>query len=189
MINYKLLKIDSYWIIVNNKEPEDRKFCVSYHKSDKSPILDFYYQGDPYVYPVSSIIASNHPKTNNWFPSITFSDEVAKELGIADIETFAKDRATKLFPKGESNANWRRCVEDFLMGYKFFNNKDKLFTLEQMKYCFEAARETSGMNMRNQFRKKYKTFDDYIQSLTKQEYDCSGELQENTFLVTKIIKK
>jgi len=77
---YKLIKIDNYPIIINDKEPEDRKICVSYHKIYKSPILDFYYQGDPYVYPVSSIIASNHPKTNNWFPSITFSDEVELEM-------------------------------------------------------------------------------------------------------------
>ena len=107
-------------------------------------------------------------------------------MGIADIETFAKDRATKLFPKGESNANWRGCVEDFLMGYKFFNNKDKLFTLEQAKEIFQAGINYSkGLTIKG---KPYFDRESYFQSLTKQEYDCSGELQGNTFLVTKIIK-
>ena len=183
MINYKLLKIDSYWIIVNNKEPEDRKFCVSYHKSDKSPILDFYYQGDPYVYPVSSIIASNHPKTNNWFPSITFSDEVAKELGIVDIKQLGIDRTIER-KWNPNSTETRRVANEIILATEYgynqalSDNKDKQFTLEQLRQAIILAQ----MNITDL---KGKDFGDNIesvctnivQSLTKQEYEVELEME------------
>lgn len=161
---YKLIKIDNYPIIINDKEPEDRKICVSYHKIYKSPILDFYYQGDPYVYPVSSIIASNHPKTNKWFPFIKLSDKIAKKLGI---ENLLQKHIQDLSYQGISIEG----INGFKNGYNqaIFDNKDKQFTLEQLKGAYkfgvQAAKET------------HLPFDDYIQSLTKQEYEVELEME------------
>lgn len=210
----KLIKIDDYWVIVSDEESEDRKVCVSYNKIDKSPIIDWYYQGDPYVYPVSSIIASNHPKTKRWFPTITFSDEVAKELGIINsIDKCFKNSG--IAPKYKEI--YEIGVED---GYNqaLSDNKSK-FNPVSVRIKAEIARKEHGRDdasvyycngLKNALTwlQKVDTFDiyklcelvgrkveqannysenvmkkivqEYIQSLTKQEYEVELEMEFKT---------
>jgi len=178
---YKLIKIDNYPIIINDKEPEDRKFCVSYHKIYKSPILDFYYQGDPYVYPVSSIIASNHPKTNGWFPFIKFSDKIAKKLGIIDVEkllekkfpllSIENDRTGEIEEENLRLLGHRRTYEN---GYNqaIFDNKDKQFTLDDIERVIDIMCNNYTLPISKRTGKS-----EIIQSLTKQEYEVELEME------------
>lgn len=160
MEKLKLLNVDSYWIIVNGEKIRDHElsFDIIQRKVIKTGRgfgrLD-----------LRKLIASQNPEHN--LPSITFSDEVAEELGIVNI-------ATKGIIASEEFDDNHQCQNDFAFGfYSGYNqalsdNKDKLFTLEQMESCFFNG---GGF-------KTLEEFNFCIQSITKQEYDCELEMYE-----------
>lgn len=136
------------------------------------------------LYKDGTLIASTF-KTD--LPSITFFDEVAKELGIIDVEKLAKNNAKDtggLFSISVQQHSYELGHEHgFIEGYNqaTSSSKDRLFTLEDIKKAMEYGR----------YKMEYHTekgHSNFIQSLTRQEYECFGELQGNIFLVTKIIK-
>ena len=118
----KLIKVDDYWAVVENK----------------SDVLLF----------------SQNPKHN--LPSITFSDEVAKELGIVDVEKLKEKQYDSLYERLEKAKNFRgqvagrhpdlrtsqeihSNVEGYLEGYNqcLSNNTDKKFTLDDIKKAID----------------------------------------------------
>jgi hypothetical protein len=83
-----------------------------------------------------------HGKETVRYANIIASNDLSLNLPLLpnieeDIEQFAKDRATKLFPIGKDDANWRGCVEDFLMGYKAASKKK--YTEEDMRNVFNSG--------------------------------------------------
>ncbi len=175
----KLIKVDGYWIIVNNKADEGINPEVKFF-DDKVDKNGFYIStefltekkqlklvrgienNNRFVY---TVFYSQNPEHN--LPSITFSDEVAEELGIVNI-------ATKGIIASEEFDDNHQCQNDFAFGfYSGYNqalsdNKDKLFTLEQMESCFFNG---GGF-------KTLEEFNFYIQSITKKQYDCELEMYE-----------
>lgn len=139
------------------------------------------------LYKDGTLIASTF-KTD--LPSITFSDEVAKELGIIDVEKLAKNNAKDtggLFSISIQQHSYELGHEHgFIEGYNqaTSSSKDKLFTLEDMKECFRGARRLLPSNNESiDFQNWYKIF----QSLTKQEFNCSFVEKDNkTIFVNKI---
>lgn len=102
----KLIKIDGYWIIVEKQIPNIDEFywddLVSSWKNVGILKMNGYADGNSTKKVISSyvgtttpiqcsnrLIASNNPEHN--LPSITFSEEVVKELGEVDIEKIATD--------------------------------------------------------------------------------------------------
>lgn len=137
------------------------------------------------LYKDGTLIASTF-KTD--LPSITFSDEVAKELGIIDVEKLVDKLFKEEFRIAQESmpAIW---YDIKLKATKLYNqalsdNKDKLFTLEDMKECFRGARRLLPSNNESiDFQNWYKIF----QSLTKQEFNCSFVEKDNkTIFVNKI---
>lgn len=118
------------------------------------------------VYQNGSLVASTF---NTDLPTITFSDEVAKELGIVDISKKAIEYCKKRF----NNQDWEEHYYTYVDSYNQFlsDNADKRFTLEDIAVAFEAGRtfEVSKHESANQI--------EYIQSLTKEEYFCELEME------------
>lgn len=80
-----LIKTDGYWIIINNEEIKDGNWYLCWETKDNQS-KDYLISNDPlHSYCIGAdnykkIIYSQNPEHN--LPSITFSDEVAKKLGI-----------------------------------------------------------------------------------------------------------
>lgn len=94
----------------------------------------------------------------------------AKELDLPKLPPFEEVIPNSGYEEGMfgyTDTEVRVAQNAFKEGYKAAQSKQ--FTLEDMKKSFNAARETSGMNARNQVGKKYKTFNDFIQSLSTQQ--------------------
>lgn len=112
-MKYKLIKIDGYWIIVSNEEikPNElffHKFTISIKLNNDITSI----KHEEYF----KLIASQNPEHN--LSLITFSDEVAKELGIIDEK---KDEET-----------WRDLFQLFIDNMI----KDKKYTQEEwLKIC------------------------------------------------------
>lgn len=164
----KLLKIDGYWIVVSNEpiEPCSPPNICNAHITKPCDKCGRF-QG-------RKLLFSQNPEHN--LPTITFSDEVAKELGVVDIRSNILKALTIAERKflGESTINdLVRCFNQSLQ-----DNTDKLFTLEQLEeaYIFgvNAAQET------------HLPFEDYIQSLSKQEYDCELEMEEKCWCLKPV---
>ena len=144
------------------------------------------------LYKDGTLIASTF-KTD--LPSITFSDEAAKELGIIDVEKLAKNNAKDtgdLFSISIQQHSYELGHEHgFIEGYNqaTSSSKDKLFTLKEMyeKIAFWFGRGVLA-GKENRVSELMPNREKIIQSLSRQEYECFGELQGNIFLVTKIIK-
>ena len=181
-MKYKLVKIDGYWIIVSDEIAGYTSTCKTYNSDGRIGMAENNQS--------KIIIASQNPEHN--LSSITFSDEVAKELGIVDTLKLGETYFENF--KNENPIIPEKHIQPYKLGFiKGYNralsdNKDKLFTLEDMEAaaCFGKILEKFKDD-------NYKLSDDeewkgFIQSLTKQEYECFGKLQGNTFLVTEISK-
>lgn len=181
----KLIKVDGYWIILSNEKIKKRDFVYYFHNSglhkpsihkvikpnysDYKPYSIQFDTGYGVQEDCKKIIYSQNPEHN--LPSITFSDEVDKVLGIVDIKKKAM-KATETLPNSDYlNFTQKLLMEDhYIGGYNqaLSDNEDKLFTLEQMESCFFNG---GGF-------KTFEEFNFYIQSITKKEYDCELEIYE-----------
>lgn len=121
----KLIKIDGYWIVVSNEKATNPE--------------EWFY--NPYVKLVqifcnpaecNKLILSQNPEHN--IPTITFSDEVSKELGIVDVKKIVQNKVEKIYQKYIS----KDLLEDYVtlaeMGYNqcLANNVNKKFTKDDM---------------------------------------------------------
>ena len=115
------------------------------------------------------LLFSQNPKHN--LPSITFSDEVAKELGIADVfgENYENELSSYLFL---TDSEIKAAKNDFIAGYNqcLSNNTDKKFTLEDMRMALSEAFKASQEGYQI-------TADEIIQPFTKEEYFCELEME------------
>lgn len=181
----KLIKIDGYWIIVSDEERVKGDIVLGNFPDNPIGIItDIYgeeftvtcFNGDKVglaQYDSFKILYSQNPEHN--LPSITFSDEVAKELGIETFESKVKEEIKrKDSSRDEASIYYCNGLKNALTWFERYN-KDKLFTLEQMRECFEQSRKWD----KPYYDAKFRTFEDYIQSLTKQEYDCILECSLN----------
>lgn len=149
MTHHKLIKIDGYWIVVSNES-------FNYTYTEKGEEIPF------------RIVASQNSAHN--LPTIPFSDEVAKELGIVD--TYEKFKAIDgTCKKGEYehwlyDSGYNQCLSD---------NADKRFTLEDVRKAFHQNPAQTN-----------RPFNEFIQYLTKEEYFC--ELEMDSCKIIKIWK-
>lgn len=209
-MQYKLLKTGGYWIIVSDEQPYEGDLCFNKHalnhskydvigKCSKNAEINWknnmsYNNGKTFLRDnYFKLIASENPEHN--LPSITFSDEIAKELGV-NVEEFIKDEfgfddeMLKQWEKslsGNKYADYGNILN--LTEKALFNNKDKLFTLEQAEEIF---REGYNLCLSKHFKlldgkihpdevpfdSEPMDFNETIQSITKQEYDCELEMEE-----------
>lgn len=179
-IIYKLIKVDGYWIVVSDEDMY--RGCNVLHNKVKvipcmdNPSAELWNENKDQF---QLVVFSQNPAHN--LLTIAFSDKAAKELGIVDVEKLANKNADTYDWDFESSCGngYNDHVEGYKNGYNqcLSDNVDKRFTLEDMRNAFNAARETSGMNQRNAFGKKYRTADDYIQSIIKEEYFCELEME------------
>lgn len=197
-----MIKIDDYWIIVDDTAQSEIKYdewCLEIHEEYKCDLTRIPDENTNYSWflrklnmdylkekpkefsfwrkvdgSCKKILASQNPEHN--LPSITFSDEVAKEMGIVDIKKLADDWACK---NGIKNAGvlvahwseWREVENIWKNGYNqaLSDNKDKLFTEKQVKEAILKAWDDS---------EDTKNIYNIIQSLTKKEYGCELEVYE-----------
>ena len=185
----KLIKHDGHWIVVSDEEP--KKGEVAQHPNGVIGVLDtalaialFKETNEgSYVEDCKKVIFSQNPNHN--LPTITFSDEVAKELGIVDVEKLAK----QILP---DDYDWQRRF-DIVKGYNqcLLDNADKKFTLEDVRKAIELAREGNlgyyAPDSPNYYFEK--TENEIIQSLTKEEYNIIGEIKKDCFFVTEVDKQ
>lgn len=207
----KLIKIDGYWIIVEKQIPNIDEFywddLVSSWKNVGILKMNGYADGNSTKKVISSyvgtttpiqcsnrLIASNNPEHN--LPSITFSEEVAKELGEVDVEKLAETNTYSKFDRvitGEIEDVKRKMFgricnyEGFIDGYNQCkeDNKEKKYTEENLMEAFYQGRGKSGgsSHMRTF---KYHSFEDYIQSLLKKEYLCTAEFLRDSIKILSI---
>lgn len=173
----KLLKIDGYWIVVSDEKPNASDWYIIESVQGTTSTKNNCWK----------VIASQNSEHN--LPTITFSDEVVKELGIVDVEEFIKDEFgfdDEMLKEWEESLSGNKYADYGnilnLVEKALSDNKDKLFTLEQVKlFSVEiiAKYKLGTLTDVNQVN-------NIIQSLTKQEYECFGELKENYFLVTEL---
>ena len=173
---YKLIKIKDEYYLVSNKEPMDRHLCMAFHKETKAPMIDDYYQGDAhyYVYKPMSIVAVTKRISGLTTLPLLDKNQIEILLGTVDVKGLASkwalDNADKTM---ETNSSLNK---GFIGGYNkcLQDNADKKFTLEDMRKCFEASRETVP---HPDWDKIYDTFEEYINSLKeKTEWEVEIEL-------------
>ena len=175
----KLIKIDNYWIVVEDKRIENPKTTdiILDEYNEVGNFVDLSHLSLGYGN-MKKLIASQNP--DHKLPNITFSEEVAKELGEVDVEKLAETNTYLKFDRvitGEIE-NVKRKMFGRMYNYKGFidgynqckeDNKEKKYTEENLMEAFYQGRGKSGgsSHMRTF---KYHSFEDYIQSLNKQEY-------------------
>lgn len=173
----KLIKVDGYWIVVS-----DEKITLSDTLKDNCYYLwnnqiikrEYSHHSEGKL-----LLFSQNPEHN--LPTIKFSDEVAKELGIVDVEKLAE--TDRLNTGWEDTANLP-YTSGFIRGYNqhLSDNVDKKFTLEDMRKAFQAGSNKGAYHMKRQFQTgelTFPDFDKYIQSLTKEEYFCELEMEDS----------
>ena len=175
----KLIKIDNYWIVVEDKRIENPKTTdiILDEYNEVGNFVDLSHLSLGYGN-MKKLIASQNP--DHKLPNITFSEEVAKELGEVDVEKLAETNTYLKFDRvitGEIEDVKRKMFgricnyEGFIDGYNQCkeDNKEKKYTEENLMEAFYQGRGKSGgsSHMRTF---KYHSFEDYIQSLNKQEY-------------------
>lgn len=134
---YKLIKIDNYWIIVEFKKNFNINPNTLYLKKYPERITLSQYNG---YGDWDIILYSTNPEHN--LPSISFSDEVAKELGIIDVEKLAWDTINN----NSSLIEDREQVVGFTAFYEGYNKSQEThpFSEEDMiefhKWAFQQVR-------------------------------------------------
>lgn len=182
-MKYKLIKINSYWIIVSDETKENTLLVCNHNKNpDGSVYYNFYNDfGMANKECCKTVLFSSNPEHN--LPSITFSDEVAKELGIVDVRKIVQNKVEKIYQKYIP----KDMLDDYItlaeLGYNqaLSDNKDKLFTLEQLEIAIHNARirkpsEKSAYSYQTEFGDFKLTSEEVIQSLTKQEFEVDLEM-------------
>lgn len=181
MNSYKLIKNDGYWIIVSNEDIKVGNLFAHFFTDGfigigNATILtlnDYPRYKDKWF----SLIASQNSEHN--LPNITFSDEVAKELGIVDGLSAYFDYHNWSEEERKIESIIRMAKEsEFLQGYNqaLSDNKDKLFTGKQIVEAIAFGFGICKKHDRAPFDLEQKEF---IQSLTKQEYDIEIEIENN----------
>lgn len=192
----KLLKIDGYWIVVSDEKPNASDSYVDFlvfpsliqyplqhsgveYKEDKvngiykNPIIQSVQGTTSTKNNCWKVIASQNSEHN--LPTITFSDEVVKELGIVDSMILAREAAVmNNYDIGDDVFK-----HGFVVGYNqaLSDNKDKRFTLEQIfSFIDDEDNHTEG-ELGNSCI-DVSSFRNYIQSLTKQEWEVELEMEE-----------
>lgn len=186
MNKHKLIKIDDYWIVVSDEEPKEGNLCFNRHALNHPKYKDdiiapcsknaeinwqnnmSYNNGTTFLRDnYHKMIASQNPAHN--LPSIIFSDEVAKKLGIVDIEKLSSLKWDENHPteKQAYKQGYNQCLSD---------NKDKRFTLEDMKRCWDIGIGL-GVKWQELSNPEKMGFDKFIQSLTKNTWDVELEVE------------
>lgn len=174
----KLIKIDGYWIIVSNEKGYDNCICLLNNQIYRYTEAF----GKQHTGETRQVLFSQNPEHN--LPSITFSDEVAKELGIVDIEKLGEN-SFNMFRQKNPIVPQKYILPHklgFIKGYNqaLSDNKDKLFTLEDFNnfilylssYHYQAQLQGEKLD----FSLYQSPLESFIQSLTKQEYNCELEM-------------
>lgn len=181
----KLIKIDGYWIIVEDKRIENPTtndlILDEYNQIAKFVDLSFIGLGYGNF---KKVLFSQNPEHN--LHSITFNEEVSKELGIVDVEKLKRNYTAKRYENSDNKAwfNQRACEIDFKGGYNqcLSDNKDKLFTLEQLKQAIFLGQMSIANPKGRDFGDNFEsTCENIIQSLTKQEYEVELEMNSPYF--------
>jgi hypothetical protein len=175
----KLIKHEDYWIVVSDEKPKQNDWYI-------------YNTGEVIEYLVKlnddnlkKILFSQNPEHN--LPTITFSEEVAKELGIVDVEKLAYNW---LYDIEEENLIRKYPLKPMEFGYiKAYNqclsdNADKKFTLEDIKKAIKYGQDfafgctnSSDYMTNEELKNGEQSEEEFIQSLTKQEYFCELEME------------
>jgi hypothetical protein len=165
----KLIKIDGYYIVVSNESPA-KEYTGYYFMYGKIFHTNKYMLQSG----CKNLIASQNPEHN--LPIITFSDEVAEKLGIVDVEEKANDATDKKGYGKEEGGEYKDGWED---GYNqcLSNNKDKQFTLEQIRVLTNSVLEFISHHEPEEFDN---WFNKKLQRLTKTEWDVELEMEQYT---------
>lgn len=224
----KLIKINGYWIIVSDEEIKENNWFAHFFKDGFVGIAKITEKGlldyPKYRKNWLKLIASQNPEHN--LPTITFSDEVAKKLGIVEYMDFWENMPVRWVKWTKRQPNWNGSVwiqfngknqsrglvhnkelyklegldnsefenyedsfywleQDFdYRNQALSDNKDKLFTLEQIINLVETrwyaeiineVYDNQGERDREKLRHNIKA--DLLQSLTKQEYEVELEIE------------
>lgn len=147
-MKHKLIKVDDYYIVVSDEKIAKGDFILGIHnhktgvatKLVAGNLENTIHYGERY-FSVESllrrVVASQNPKHN--LPSIIFSDEVAKELGIVDIEKISKE---KFHREDVSHAYVTDYQEHgFKRGYKqaLSDNQHKKYTKADLRKAYEEG--------------------------------------------------
>lgn len=168
----KLIKIDGYWIVVENKRPKDfgdywiyiSEYPFIIIKSNNSTgWFEKLHDKNNYW----TVIFSQNPEHN--LRTVQFSDEVAKELGIIDVRSKLSASISHTVYGDYWVGGYNQCLAD---------NADKKFTLEDM---MNLAGYCAAMDNRRPIENLKEEAEYYIQSLTKQEYFCELDKVELVF--------
>lgn len=194
----KLIKIDTNWIVISDKEIKTGdvyynfdyncfRICVEVDKEFVRNAL--FYENDSTVFDYSKdckkVLFSQNPEHN--LPTITFSDEVAKELGIVDVVELSENVSNLLYDherfrdtaiKSIFNVIYQEAYNQCLS-----DNADKRFTLEDMinfaDYCLQKV-DADSINSKQDFHRKVslKYHLKNFQLLAKEEYFCELEMEK-----------
>jgi hypothetical protein len=173
----KLIKIDNQYIVVDDSEIRVGDWI--YNVEREPSILKCIGKGSLRDWKKITHSTIGHLYQDSIKPlSLSEMEELTKGYSVEKMaeEQFPypidiKDKNNSIIvTKGEKPFNHAKIEKYRRIWCQGFNAhqelvKDKLFTIEDMIKCFNAARETSGMNQRNQYGKKYLKPMYFIQSL------------------------
>ena len=181
----KLIKIDNYWIVVSDEIAGYTSTCKTYNSDGRVGMAENNQS--------KIIIASNNPEYK--LPNITFSEEVAKELGEVDVEQITTD-----YYQSASDSVIDGFIDGFIDGYNQCkeDNKEKKYTEADIIAIYHLGHQV-GMNtstaIDNQFSENPPKMpnveeirDSYIQSLNKQEYDVEIQTNSDSITIIKLLK-
>lgn len=173
----KLIKIGNYWIVVGNEDIQKDDWIY-----DEFGLRQARWGVDK-LFKQPKVLFSQNP--DHKLPNITFSEEVAKELGEVDIE----QKALEAIPIGDEDTYFDRL--EWIKGYNQCkeDNKEKKYTEENLKFHINEFMEFCGKNYHYDahfgwyeignpgHRPNNSTLvDEYVQSL-KQEYEVEIEMK------------
>lgn len=199
-----LIKIDGYWVLVSDEVPYLEK---DWSLDETGNVINLWFYPEKLK---GKIIASENPAHN--LPSIIFSDKIAKELGIVDVDNLAynfyKQHEPEVYAKyfklrnhQSSKREKYRGDKDYLIkaftkGYNkcLEDNKEKLFKLsdfDNFKEEYNKFVNSGGLIGSSeewiQHQNLIPWFKNYIQSLSKQEYKVLVKIEKNSIFVEKIL--
>ena len=118
------------------------------------------------------------------------SKEFAEEIGWVDVEELALKEANAIQQLDEySKGRWYGIIQGYNTGFNKSQelNKNK-YSLEDMQKCFAQAIADSGEHAFIEKSGK-QCFDEYIQSLSKSQWEIEYTKTNGKFTVTKILDK
>lgn len=192
----KLLKLsENHYIIVDDSKKGQRGYNYNFGLS-KVDKLEYDYESHSTEWNVCRLIThSTQPletvKTVTGDKLVFYK---IKPLSLSEVQELIYGYSVKEMREDATNLRIlkrktpsqtaRQYFDGYVEGFNAHKElmKDKLFTVDDMINCFNAARQTSGMNQRNQLGKKYQKPMDYIQLLIPKtewqvEFDEQGKLK------------